>query len=362
MNIRLADINFCIDNKYSYIEKMCEDYLHDGETSVTISVTDAEIDAEKTKDNFDKGYLESLAVYRKIAEILSDYDGFLMHGVAADVNGTGVAFLAKSGVGKSTHVNLWKQVLKEKITIINGDKPLVRNINGDIYAYGTPWAGKEGIHKNTKVKLSKICFVERSETNECINLQKKEVLERIFPQIYKPKETAKLLDVMELTEKLIEKCEFYLMRCNMEISAAEIAIAKVFESDIEKNLRESKIYITTTQGDSMYPMLKSGDKVVITAVNGPLKKYDIPVYRRGDHYTMHRILKVTKSGYIICGDNRTWLEKDITDKDIVGVLSGFYKDGKFVERGSKEFLRYAKNARKKITLRKFNEKILRIFR
>ncbi len=357
MNIRMADINFCINNKYSYIEKMCEDYLFDGKTSVAISVTDDEIDAEKTKDNNDKGYLESLAVYRKIAEILPDYNGFLMHGVVADVNGTGVAFLAKSGVGKSTHVNLWEQVLKEKMAIINGDKPLVRNINGEMFAYGTPWAGKEGIHKNSKVKLSKICFLERSKTNECISLQKKEVLERIFPQIYKPKETAKLLAVMEIAEKLIKMCDFYLIRCNMEISAAEISINKIFESDIEKKLRENKIYITVTQGDSMFPMLKSGDKVVITAVDGPLKKYDVPVYKRGDHYTMHRILKARKSGYIICGDNRIWLEKDITDKDIIGVLSGFYKDGKFIERGSKEFLRYGKSARKKIIVKILKEKI-----
>ena len=33
---------------------------------------------------------------------------------------------------------------------------------------------------------------------------------------------------------------------------------------------------------------------------------------------MHHIVKVTKSGYVICGDKRIRLERDITDKDIVG--------------------------------------------
>ena len=362
LNIRLADINFCIENKYSYIEKMCEDYLHDGKATLTVSVTEDDIDAEKTEENFDAGYLESLAVYRKIAEKILGYDGFLLHGVVADVEGTGVAFLAKSGVGKSTHANLWQNVLKEKMTIINGDKPLVRIIDGKVFAYGTPWAGKEGLHKNAKVKLSKICFLERSEKNECIKLSQKDVLEKLFPQLYIPKETAKMLAIMDLTEKVIKRCEFYLVRCNTDISAAKVAIEKILESDIEKSLRENKIYVTTTQGDSMYPMLKSGDKVVITAVDGPLEKFDVPVYRQGDHYTMHRIIKVTKSGYVICGDNRTWLEKDITDEDIIGVLLGFYKGGKFIERGSKEFLRYGKIACIKLPLRILKKKILRAFR
>ena len=81
----------------------------------------------------------------------------------------------------------------------------------------------------------------------------------------------------------------------------------------------------------MNPMLAQGrDIVVVAAPEFPLKKYDIPVYRRNDHYTMHRIVKVTKKGYIICGDNRAYLEKDINDNDIIGVLKGFYKNGEYI--------------------------------
>ena len=103
----------------------------------------------------DNGYLESLAIYRKIAEKVIEYNGFLLHGVVVEVNKCGIAFLARSGVGKSTHVMLWKELLKNKLTIINGDKPLVRIIDGKIFAYGTAWAGKEKLHKNTKTELRK---------------------------------------------------------------------------------------------------------------------------------------------------------------------------------------------------------------
>ena len=68
----------------------------------------------------------------------------------------------------------------------------------------------------------------------------------------------------------------------------------------------------------------------------------MPLYRRDDHLTMHRVIKVTKTGYIICGDNRITLEKDITDSDIVGVLKGFYQDGKYVDTSDNEYMSYSK--------------------
>lgn len=115
---------------------------------------------------------------------------------------------------------------------------------------------------------------------------------------------------------------------------------------IEKVIAEKGIYAGKTVGNSMNPMLVEGrDTVLIKKPEFPLKKYDIPVYRRLDHYTMHRIIKVTKEGYVINGDNRPDLERDICDKDIVGVLAAFYHDGEYIECGSKEELYFAKRAR-----------------
>ena len=355
INIRLAEINFCIENRFNYIEEMCSDYLTDGAPNVAISVTEEQIDAECADGQYDKGYLESLAVYRQIAEKIIDYNGFLMHGVVLDVQGMGIAFLAKSGVGKSTHTTLWQEVLGERMTIINGDKPLIRIIDGEIRAYGTPWAGKEKIQTNTFTLLNKICFIERAKENSCTEIPKGQVLEKLLSQIYRPKNGLRLAITIELIEKVIEKCKFYAIRCNKEIQAAQVAIDTLLESDIEKNLRENKVYITVTQGDSMSPMLKTGDKVVIVPVTEPLGKFDIPVYRRGNHFTMHRIVKVTPKGYIICGDNRTYLERDIKNEDIVGVLCGFYKNGEFIDAKSREFIKYGKRAVRSYWLRKIKE-------
>ena len=73
---------------------------------------------------------------------------------------------------------------------------------------------------------------------------------------------------------------------------------------IEDILNERGFYISTTVGTSMYPMLRNRrDTVVIRPVTGKLKKYDIPLYRRGDDYVLHRIIGNSEQGYVICVDN-----------------------------------------------------------
>ena len=122
---------------------------------------------------------------------------------------------------------------------------------------------------------------------------------------------------------------------------------------LENSLKEKGIYVTLTKGNSMNPMLVEGrDRVVIVPPVFPLKKYDVPVYRKEGHYTMHRIVKVTKYGYIICGDNRTNLEKNVREEDIVGVLEGFYQGDRYINRTDSEFIRYGIDAVKSLPIRR----------
>ena len=227
--VRLAELNIGIENKYDYIYNMCGDYITDNVPDFTVWASDDEIMEEDNGTGFDRGYLESLAVYRKIAESILKYNGFLMHGVAVDVDGCGIAFLAKSGVGKSTHTRLWKELLKNLMTVVNGDKPLVRIIDGKIFAYGTAWAGKENLHTNTKTELKKVCFIERSDKNECMLIKKDMVFKRLIKQIYIPKNKSLLCLTLDNISTLIEKCDFYLIKCNTDISAAKTAYEGIVE-------------------------------------------------------------------------------------------------------------------------------------
>ena len=99
-----------------------------------------------------------------------------------------------------------------------------------------------------------------------------------------------------------------------------------FEEEIEKS---GKI-IYTNVGDSMMPFIKQGrDVLVISRVEGRLKRYDVPLYKRDSgQYVLHRILKVRENDYVICGDNRCSREYGITDRHIIGVLTGIIRDGR----------------------------------
>lgn len=99
-----------------------------------------------------------------------------------------------------------------------------------------------------------------------------------------------------------------------------------FEEEIEKSGKI--IYINV--GDSMMPFIKQGrDVLVISRVEGRLKRYDVPLYKRDSgQYVLHRILKVRENDYVICGDNRCSREYGITDRHIIGVLTGIIRDGR----------------------------------
>ena len=113
--------------------------------------------------------------------------------------------------------------------------------------------------------------------------------------------------------------------------------------NVEKVLASQGFIIAPVKGDSMLPMLdEKKDSVRIVPAAGMLKKYDLPLYRRpGGQLVLHRIIDVKKNHYIICGDNRTNIEK-VPHRWIVGVTEGFFKDGKYVPVTDEGYLEYVR--------------------
>lgn len=95
-------------------------------------------------------------------------------------------------------------------------------------------------------------------------------------------------------------------------------------------LNEHGKVLHTNKGRSMWPLIKEGRDVMVIEKRpeGRLKKYDIPLYTRGDDYIVHRILKVREDDYVICGDHNAKKEYGIRDEQILGVLTVVIRDGK----------------------------------
>ena len=97
--------------------------------------------------------------------------------------------------------------------------------------------------------------------------------------------------------------------------------------------------VRTNVGVSMLPLLRQGRDLFVVEKRGSgrSKVGDVVLYRRPpDKYVLHRIVEVREKDYVILGDNCAYREYGVTDDDILGVMTGFVRDGKqhtVTERG-----------------------------
>ena len=97
----------------------------------------------------------------------------------------------------------------------------------------------------------------------------------------------------------------------------------------EDVIAEQGRLVYTNEGDSMFPIIRARDLLIIEAVREPLKIGDVPLYKRDSgQYVLHRIVAAKKGRYAMKGDNRTFVEKGVTERQIIGVLTGIVRNGK----------------------------------
>ena len=101
--------------------------------------------------------------------------------------------------------------------------------------------------------------------------------------------------------------------------------------EIRQVLETEGVFVSTTAGMSMYPMLRDRRDVIVVKKNTKrLKKYDVALYKKGESYILHRVMEVLPDSYIIRGDNCDAKEYGIRDEQILGVLVEFYRGDKKV--------------------------------
>jgi len=232
--VRIANVNIGVASLFDEVFVLCKDYLTDGKPDFVVRTKREDVDFEREKArreaefehkpvfDFSDSYLETLSVYRKIACNMLRYDAFLMHGAVVGLNGAAYMFTAPSGVGKTTHVNFWLKAFPDAF-VVNGDKPFLRFENGGVLACGTPWAGKEGLNRNTSLPLKSICFLGRGAENEIAPADFKEIFPQLIGQTYRPPEADDMIRTMELIKKLGENVDFYILKCNLDPNAAKVA-------------------------------------------------------------------------------------------------------------------------------------------
>ena len=245
--IKLAGQYFEICPVCDYIREYCKDYivdhavaakLADGSVETPchrIGISRSDIDFEREKSaredikegipirQFSDAYLETLAVYRKIADHLLSCDTLLFHGSVIAVDGEGYLFTAKSGTGKSTHTRLWREYFGERAVMVNDDKPLLRITDSGVTAYGTPWDGKHRLGTNTAVPLKGICILTRNAKNHIEPVEPHAVYPLIVQQTNRSLSADGMKHTLSLIDSMLHVVPVYRLGCNMDIEAARVA-------------------------------------------------------------------------------------------------------------------------------------------
>ena len=244
-NYQIAGVTVQIDSLYTQVHRMCREYAcgEDLQPEIAVCIQPEDIANEQAKSrrealaegktpiDYEEAYLETLAVYRKIADAMLERSILLFHGSAIAVGNRAVLFTAKSGTGKSTHTRLWREMLADGCVMVNDDKPLLRIGVDHTEVCGTPWNGKHHLGVNCIVPLEAICVLERGERNEIMPLELKDVLPMLMQQSYRPEDRRKMLQVLQLLEKMAANVRFYRLRCNMDPEAAAVSYGAIFGTE-----------------------------------------------------------------------------------------------------------------------------------
>lgn len=106
------------------------------------------------------------------------YQAFILHSSFISWQNNGILFTAPSGTGKSTQADLWKKY--EDADIYNGDRTIIRKIDGKYYGFGSPYAGSSGIYRNESAPIKAIVVIEQGPDNVIRRLHGREAFLPLF--------------------------------------------------------------------------------------------------------------------------------------------------------------------------------------
>lgn len=111
----------------------------------------------------------------------------------------------------------------------------------------------------------------------------------------------------------------------------ETGLTDLYIAVIQTKLTEGYDVVLTVTGHSMRPLWRHRrDTITLTSCNpGQLRVGDIPLYRRENGQpVLHRIIKVDRHSFDLCGDNQIQVEQHLPKSNVIGVVQSFTRNGK----------------------------------
>lgn len=144
--------------------------------------------------------------------------------------GEAVMFTGNSGVGKSTHTNLWAK--ERGVRVVNGDKSLLLRRGDRFYAAGIPYAGSSGICENRTLPVQMIVFLSHGTENHLRRLPAREAVSALVSQMPVQKWCANDLSAaVQMALSLAERVPVYAYACVPNVSAVDFLEQALFSKE-----------------------------------------------------------------------------------------------------------------------------------
>ena len=201
------------------------------------------VDKEKTKE-------ELFHAIRHFFLFFAQRQGFFaIHSASILYRDQVWLFSGHSGMGKSTHTNLWKEQFGTEI--INGDLNLIGWSNGEQtnigqsvdkpgskghpIVYGMPWCGTSGIASTKSYPLGGIVLLGRSDNDHFESLTNDQKIVRVMQRMISPVWTEDMLETnLKCAAKLAKEVPIYYLLCTKEPSSAYVMKARIDKEDAQQ--------------------------------------------------------------------------------------------------------------------------------
>ena len=147
---------------------------------------------------------------------------YALHSASVYYRGKAWLFSGHSGMGKTTHTNLWQSLYHVKM--LNGDLNLISFLDNDPVIYGMPWCGTSQIADTETYSLGGIILLDRSSRDECLPLLLNEQILLCTQRLISPTWTANLFQRnLDFISSLVNHISVCMLKCTKNPSAAAAA-------------------------------------------------------------------------------------------------------------------------------------------
>lgn len=158
-------------------------------------------------------------------------DSMILHCAYIKYCGAAILFSAPSETGKSTQAGLWEKCRGSET--VNGDRALLRKIDGRWTACGWPVCGTSEICHLEDIPIHAVAMLRQGKENHVERLSSVQAFTQLYSQITVNQWNREFVQrTVELIEDFVEHVPVWQLTCDISENAVQCLEAALFPTDI----------------------------------------------------------------------------------------------------------------------------------